>query len=76
MTGVQGSWRAAFATGVLGRMFPAEADALTAMAEEAGMSRVYGGIHYFFDSQAGLALGRAVAAKAVATDPSTVGVLP
>jgi membrane-associated phospholipid phosphatase len=64
------------ATGVLGAMFPQEADALTAMAEEAGMSRVYGGIHYFFDSQAGLALGRAVAAKAVATDPSTVAVLP
>jgi membrane-associated phospholipid phosphatase len=29
-------------------------------AEEAGMSRIYGGIHYAFDNTAGLDLGRAV----------------
>ena len=30
------------------------------MAEEAAMSRVYGGIHYRFDGEQGLVLGRAV----------------
>lgn len=30
-------------------------------AQEAGMSRIYGGIHYSFDNTAGLALGRAIA---------------
>jgi hypothetical protein len=63
-------------SGVLIAMFPAEAEALTATAEEAGMSRIYGGIHYQFDNQAGLNLGRAVAAKAVAADLDAVAVLP
>jgi membrane-associated phospholipid phosphatase len=31
-----------------------------AAAREAGMSRIYGGIHYDFDNEAGLAAGRAV----------------
>lgn len=29
-------------------------------AEEAGLSRIYGGIHFSFDNEAGLASGRAV----------------
>jgi membrane-associated phospholipid phosphatase len=33
----------------------------TAAAEEAGQSRIYGGIHYQFDNQAGLATGGALA---------------
>jgi hypothetical protein len=34
---------------------------LSAAAEEAGQSRIYGGIHWQFDNQAGLASGRALA---------------
>jgi membrane-associated phospholipid phosphatase len=36
-------------------------DSFAAAAAEAGRSRVYGGIHYFFDSTAGLAAGARVA---------------
>jgi hypothetical protein len=61
-------------TAVLAAKFPSEAERVRAMAEEAGMSRVYAGIHYRFDSQAGLALGRAVAARALATDLDQVAV--
>jgi PAP2 superfamily len=61
-------------TRVLAAEFPSEADRVTAIAEEAGMSRVYAGIHYRFDSMAGLALGRAVAAKALAADLDGVAV--
>jgi membrane-associated phospholipid phosphatase len=50
---------------VLGFFFPAHRDTLRARAEEAAMSRVYGGIHYRFDSEAGLAAGRAIARLAV-----------
>ena len=32
----------------------------TAAADEAGRSRIYGGIHYEFDNAAGLASGRGV----------------
>jgi hypothetical protein len=37
---------------------------------------LYAGIHYRFDFEAGLALGRAVAAKAEATNLNEVAVLP
>jgi membrane-associated phospholipid phosphatase len=46
------------------------------MALEASLSRLYAGIHYRFDMEAGLALGRAVAAKALAADLDEVAVLP
>ena len=52
------------AVGVLALAFPDAGERLAALAAEAGMSRVYGGIHYRFDTEAGLALGRAVAATA------------
>jgi membrane-associated phospholipid phosphatase len=45
---------------VLGALFPAAKEQMTAMATEASMSRVYGGIHYKFEGQQGLALGREV----------------
>jgi hypothetical protein len=51
-------------TGILMAAFPSERDRLEALAQEAGMSRVYAGIHYRFDSYTGIALGRAVANKA------------
>ena len=47
---------------ILAAAFPSEARRLRAAAEEAAMSRVYGGIHYRFDGDAGLELGRRVAA--------------
>jgi len=53
---------------ILGASVPAEQDRLDAMAEEAGISRIYGGIHYRFDSDEGLVLGRKVAAWALAHD--------
>jgi membrane-associated phospholipid phosphatase len=48
------------ASTVLGGLFPREAASLNARAEEAAISRVYGGIHYRFDGDAGLAQGRAI----------------
>jgi membrane-associated phospholipid phosphatase len=50
---------------LLGAIFPAERGALMAMADEAAMSRLYGGIHYRFDNDEGLALGRRIGALAV-----------
>jgi membrane-associated phospholipid phosphatase len=47
--------------GVLGSYFPQDRADFTRIAEEQAMSRLYGGIHYRFDNDTGLALGRAVA---------------
>jgi hypothetical protein len=55
---------------VLGALFPAEAARLAAMADEAGESRLYAGIHYRFDKNAGLGIARQVAALALARDVS------
>jgi len=44
---------------VLGHFFPQERAEFTRIAEEQAMSRLYGGIHYRFDNDGGLALGRA-----------------
>jgi hypothetical protein len=46
---------------IIGAAFPDEAGSVDAMAQEAAMSRLYGGIHYRHDNEDGLALGRAVA---------------
>jgi membrane-associated phospholipid phosphatase len=53
---------------VIADRFPAHAAELELMVAEAGMSRIYGGLHYFFDVAAGQELGRAVAAWAIAYD--------
>ncbi len=53
---------------ILGATFPAERARLDGLAEEAALSRVYGGIHFRFDTDAGLVLGRRVAAWALAHD--------
>lgn len=45
----------------LGHYFPQERAEFTRMSEEQAMSRLYGGIHYRFDNDTGLALGRRVA---------------
>jgi membrane-associated phospholipid phosphatase len=50
----------AYAT-VLASAFPDERGRLEAMTVEAGLSRMYGGLHYGFDCTVGQALGRQVA---------------
>jgi membrane-associated phospholipid phosphatase len=51
---------AAYST-VIANAFPEENARLTGWIEDAGMSRVYGGLHYRFDCKAGQDLGRKVA---------------
>ena len=60
--------------GVLAAAFPSEARRVAAVAEESSLSRLYAGIHYRFDMEAGLVLGRAVAAKALGADLDEVAV--
>ena len=55
---------------VLSAFFPEERAQLDAMVTEAGLSRMYAGIHYRFDIEAGQQLGRSVAQFAIATDGS------
>lgn len=50
---------------VMGHFFPKERADFTRIAEEQAMSRLYGGIHFRFDNDIGLALGRQVARHAV-----------
>lgn len=50
---------------VLAHFFPADAERMKAMALDASMSRVYGGIHYKFECEKGLELGRKVGELAV-----------
>jgi membrane-associated phospholipid phosphatase len=45
---------------VLGALFPDRASEVAAMADEAAISRLYGGIHYRFDNDAGLSLGQRI----------------
>jgi PAP2 superfamily len=50
---------------VLSAFFPSRAHELDALAEEAAVSRLYGGIHFRSDNEAGLELGRRVGHAAV-----------
>jgi PAP2 superfamily len=59
------------ASTVLAGFFPDRAGRLNAMAEEAAISRLYGGIHFRSDNEAGLDLGRRVGE--VALDAYRVG---
>ena len=54
------------ASAFLEHLFPLDAADVRAMAEEAAMSRLYGGIHYRFDNDRGLELGRRIGQLAVA----------
>jgi hypothetical protein len=56
------------ASSVLGQFFPAEAGQLREQMTQAGLSRMYGGIHYRSDIRAGEALGTSVAAWAIGVD--------
>ena len=53
---------------VLAALFPSRAAELTALGEQAGLSRVFAGIHYPFDVSAGLELARRVAQWALDHD--------
>lgn len=55
-----GAWQ-----GILTDAFPAEREMIEGVAQEANLSRVYGGIHYRFDGDAGLELGRSAARLAL-----------
>ena len=50
---------------VLGHFFPQDKSQFTRIAEEQAMSRLYGGVHYRFDNDRGLELGRVVARHAI-----------
>ncbi|HEX7016199.1 MAG TPA: phosphatase PAP2 family protein [Cyclobacteriaceae bacterium] len=56
----------AAAAEVLSRIFPQEGDIFREWAEEAAISRVYGGIHWTFDSEVGLEQGKDVGSYTVA----------
>jgi len=56
----------AAAAEVLSHFFPADEAEFRQWAEEAAMSRIYGGIHYRFDAEEGLNQGKAVGAYSVA----------
>ena len=60
---------------VLSAFFPEERAQLDAMVIEAGLSRMYAGIHYRFDVETGQTLGRSVARFAIAADASGSSVL-
>lgn len=53
------------AAAVLGHIIPEKAEAYQAMAQEASLSRMYGGIHYRSDCEVGLEVGKNVGAYAV-----------
>ena len=51
---------------VLAHLFPRDRERLLALAKEAGESRIWAGIHYRFDIDAGETLGRQVGEKVLA----------
>ncbi len=51
---------------VLSHFWPKEAPLLNAMADEAAVSRLWGGIHFRSDNDEGLKVGRAVGAEVIA----------
>ncbi len=55
-----GAWQT-----ILTAAFPKERDMLAEMAQEAQDSRMFAGLHYRFDNEAGVALGRAAALLAL-----------
>ena len=52
----------------LGALLPSERDQLAAQADQAAESRLYAGIHYRFDKEAGLAIARRVTAVSLLRD--------
>jgi membrane-associated phospholipid phosphatase len=56
----------AAAAAILAHCFPSDAERFQAKAEEAGVSRLYGGIHFRSDHEVGLALGRRIGRLVIA----------
>ena len=65
----------AYAT-VIASRFPDEAARLTGMIEEAGLSRIYAGLHYRFDCTVGQTLGRQVADQVLRVSGTGRGAIP
>jgi hypothetical protein len=61
---------------VLASLFPDQAERLQGLAEDAAISRVYGGIHYPFDSDKGLEVGRRIGRLAAALNDQPGELLP
>lgn len=58
----------AAAADVLGHLYDDQRPLFRTKAGEAALSRLYGGLHFRFDNDAGLRLGHAIGARAVAWD--------
>jgi membrane-associated phospholipid phosphatase len=69
------SCSSAAAATVLTHLFPSKAAELAGWVNEAGLSRMYAGIHYRFDITAGKNLGDAVGQWAIAKDAQPGGLL-
>ena len=65
------SCQSAAATTVMSHFFPAESATLAAQLTEAGLSRMYGGIHYRFDITGGNQIGRSAAQRAISVDQAS-----
>jgi membrane-associated phospholipid phosphatase len=50
---------------ILSHLLPSLSDTFNKYADEASMSRLYGGIHYRTDCETGLVVGKAIGQKAV-----------
>jgi hypothetical protein len=61
---------------VLQNAFPDEAEYLQSQIEEAGLARMYGGLHYRFDCLAGREIGRKVANLVLETAPKGHAPIP
>ena len=58
------TFSAAAAT-ILGHIIPENANSYNAMAGEASLSRMYGGIHYRSDCEVGLVVGKKIGTYAI-----------
>lgn len=56
-------------SGVLEHLFPADAEEIAQLANESTESRLWGGIHYRIDFEAGTAIGENVAATVIELAP-------
>jgi hypothetical protein len=64
------------ASEVLSYFFPQKAAELRAQAEEAAMSRLYGGIHFRSDNEQDLTLGRKIGGRVIAVRNAAAGTRP
>lgn len=61
------------ASAVLAAALPQRSEAMQAKADEAALCRVWSGLHYRFDGDAGLKLGQAAAARVLAAPDKLLG---